>query len=100
MFADSHRFFSKTEYDPVTECIVWVAARDPAGYGAFKAADGRKVNSHRWIWEKIMGPIERGLELDHLCRNRACVNLEHLEPVTRTENVRRGFAARRALGRD
>ena len=57
---------------------------------------GRTVTVHRAVYEELVGPIPEGLQLDHLCRNRACYNPAHLEPVTQTENIRRGFAARGA----
>lgn len=47
--------------------------------------------AHRAVYEALVGPIPPELELDHLCRNPACVNPAHLEPVTRKENVRRGY---------
>lgn len=46
--------------------------------------------AHRLVYTYLVGPIPEGLELDHLCRNRACCNPRHVEPVTHTENVRRG----------
>lgn len=47
--------------------------------------------THRVTYTELVGPIPEGLDLDHLCRNRACCNPEHLEPVERVENVRRGL---------
>lgn len=47
--------------------------------------------AHRVVWEILVGPIPEGLDLDHLCRNRKCVNPDHLEPTTRQVNLRRGF---------
>lgn len=74
------------------DCWVWQGRLDADGYGSF-SVDGRTRRVHRW-WYDLQVGIPRGLELDHLCRNRACVRLTHLEPVTHAENVRRGAAAR------
>lgn len=72
-------------------CWVWLGSHD-RGYGHF-GVDGGYVRAHRWAWEALVGPIPPGLVLDHLCRNPSCVNPDHLEPVTRAENTRRGIAA-------
>lgn len=77
----------------VDESGCWVATvpMSPAGYG-YIFRDGTKKPLHRVAWEELRGPIPDGMELDHLCRNRACCNPDHLEPVSHAENVRRGIA--------
>lgn len=76
-------------------CWEWIAAIDPSGYGRFSVKlgptrkDYRMKLAHRVSYETYSGPIPAGLDLDHLCRNRRCVNPDHLEPVTRSENLRR-----------
>lgn len=89
------RFHKKYEIDPVTGCWIWGDSTKPDGYGRFhyKASGRRSVLAHRYAFEKLSGPIPEGLELDHLCRNKACVNPDHLEPVTHAVNVNRGSAA-------
>lgn len=72
-------------------CIEWTASINGAGYGTFTAASYQTVMAHRWAYERFVGLIPEGLRLDHLCRNRRCVNPEHLEPVSQRENVRRGL---------
>lgn len=70
-------------------CWQWDVLRPDTGYGDFY--DGRAWLAHRWSYEHHVGPIPEGLEIDHLCRNRGCVNPAHLEPVTPRENTHRGF---------
>lgn len=82
----AERFWSKVDFGGV--CWEWTAAKTN-GYGRF-GVDGKVVLAHRWAWEHLIGPIPRGLELDHLCRNPPCVNPDHMQPVTHTENVQRG----------
>ncbi len=55
----------------------------------------RVMPAHRWVWQKDRGAIPQGLALDHLCRNKLCINPRHLEPVTYAENNRRARLAQR-----
>ena len=74
-------------------CWWWLGAKNPAGYGQFFdicKPPLRCVRAHRFAYEQLRGPIPAGLVIDHLCRNPACVNPEHMETVTIGENVLRG----------
>ena len=78
--------------DTSGECHVWTGALNSKGYGLFWYVDGdrRCSKAHRFSWEHEHGRISAGLVIDHLCRNRACVRVDHLELVTPRENILRG----------
>ncbi len=73
------------------DCIMWSGGVSK-GYGRF-GYDRKVWLAHKWIYEQTYGPVPKGLELDHLCRNRGCVNVGHLETVTRGVNIARGRRA-------
>jgi hypothetical protein len=81
------RFWSKV--DKTDTCWLWTACCRPDGYGQFWQ-DGRMQRAHRLAFRDLLGAIPRRFVLDHLCRVRNCVNPDHLEIVTRGENIQRG----------
>jgi hypothetical protein len=83
------RFWAKVDRRGPDECWPWTAGLNGGGYGNFKIATGLYGYAHRIAYELKVGPIPAGLTLDHLCRNRACANPDHLEPVTVGENAAR-----------
>jgi hypothetical protein len=95
------RFWLKV--DRSGDCWLWTAHEKGGGYGGFYF-EGREWLAHKWSYEHLVGAVPEGLELDHLCHtwagtecaggktciHRRCVNPDHLEPVTRLENILRG----------
>jgi hypothetical protein len=80
--------------EPMSGCWLWLATVGENGYGQITCIrDGRYINkkAHRIVYESNRGAIPDGMDLDHLCRTRSCVNPDHLEPVTRSQNVKRGL---------
>src|SRR4051812_42846587 len=86
-----NRLLSKAVINWDTGCWEWVASRDRHGYGRI-TVDGKRALSHRVSFELVEGLIPEGLQLDHLCRVRHCINPGHLEPVTNRENQLRSPA--------
>lgn len=84
------RFWEKVDRRGPDECWPWTGWVNRGGYGRFKLDQATTVAAHRQAYLLEVGPIPTGLTLDHLCRNRACCNPAHLEPVTNKVNVLRG----------
>ena len=80
-------FLQRIHIDPNTECWIWQGVPNSTGYGP-----------HRRVYELMVGPIAEGLDLDHRCRIRLCLNPEHLHPMTRSENLSIGLMAHQPKG--
>ena len=82
-------------------CWEWTGARDQRGYGRAGYGPRRAGTGlvHRMVYQQVNGPVDDGLELDHLCRNPPCANPAHLEPVTHRENILRGEGPARLGGK-
>lgn len=75
--------------EPNSGCQLWIGSTSTDGYGLV-SVEGRLRGAHVVSYELAKGPVPEGLVLDHLCRVRACINPDHLEPVTHGTNIRRG----------
>ena len=83
------RFDALCMPEPMSGCVLWIGALSSNGYGQFWFNRGQ-IGAHVWAWVAANGPLPVGLQIDHLCRNRACVNARHLEAVTGKVNTLRG----------
>jgi HNH endonuclease len=91
-----YRFFNRVDRNGPTPiarpelgpCWVWTGPRTK-GYGRMSVG-GKEQYVHRWAYERFVGQLPDGLDVDHLCRNPSCVNFAHLEPVTHQVNCLRG----------
>ncbi len=81
----------RTIRDEITGCWNWTGQVSPSGYGIVAKA-GSTIRAHRLMYEEHYGQKPTGLDVDHLCRNRLCINPEHLEAVTHRENMRRSYS--------
>lgn len=90
-YVHEERFWSKV--DASGDCWVWTASVSIGGYGKYSISSGGKTTypyAHRHSYSILVGDVPAGMDLDHVCRNRRCVNPDHLEPVTHRENLLRG----------
>lgn len=85
------RLTDSTEFTDT--CWIWLGNLSASGYSLIKV-DGKQTKAHRYFYELFIDNIADGLTIDHLCRNKRCVNPEHLEPVSNRENIKRGIDAR------
>lgn len=84
----AERLKKRSTLNPATGCLLFIGATDRDGYGQINIG-GKTKQAHFAAWEDKHGAVPEGLEIDHTCEQRACVNVEHLEAVTHAENVRR-----------
>lgn len=93
------RFWAKVDVGHPLGCWLWTGGRSSNGYGHFQVRPGEQGGAHRYAYTLLMGGIPDGMHLDHLCRNKPCVNPDHLEPTTPGENVLRAYGVTAAAKR-
>ena len=93
------RFNNFVAPEPISGCWLWMGYDNGPGYGMISIERGEEQLAHRVSYELFRGAIPPGLDVDHLCRVRCCVNPDHLEPVTRSVNLRRGVGPKLARER-
>lgn len=93
-FEKSTRWGTPSDHRPdLGPCLLFTGADNGNGYGQFRHKD-KNGYAHRYAWERVNGPIPDGLTVDHLCRVRRCVNVEHMELTDGVDNYLRGVATR------
>jgi hypothetical protein len=85
------RFLAKIAVDPQTYCWLWTKSTFGGGYAQFMLRKGRNTGGHIFAYEHWVGPVPAGMQLDHDCRVKQCVNPDHVTPRTPAENVLRGL---------
>lgn len=89
------RFWAKV--DKSGDCWNWIAGKYTQGYGKFSVG-GKTYVAHRWVYERLVRPIAKGLVVDHVCRNPSCVRVEHLRVVTVAQNSQNSAATSACSG--
>lgn len=85
---DEERFWLNVASREPGECWLWTGVLNRNGYGRFSVGGHRRV-AHRWLYQSLNGSLPEGIQLDHVCRVRRCVNPAHLDPVTPQVNNQR-----------
>jgi hypothetical protein len=96
--AQQEKFWAKVEVHQPAACWEWTGRMGDQGYGIFGYRE-TVFNPHRVAYTLLIEPIPDGMVIDHLCRNRRCVNPDHLQVVSHEENTRRGFAPNHVVSR-